>query len=103
MADKFYGAYGVNLLLKDIGDVDGVPMHAIGVSDAGGGGGGGTSAIGSPSDAAWTGTGDGTVIAVLKGIYNQLNLTNTELGEIDQNTLIANGLLDDIKTNTSPG
>jgi hypothetical protein len=26
-------------------------------------------AIGSPDDAAWTGTGDGTVIAILKGIY----------------------------------
>lgn len=35
-----------------------------------GGGGGDSAAIGTPSDAPWTGTRDGTVIAILKGIFN---------------------------------
>ena len=30
---------------------------------------GGVSGIGTPSDAAWSGTGDGTVIAILKANY----------------------------------
>lgn len=43
---------------------------------------------GSPGDSAWTGTGDGSVVAILKAIHAQ----NAQMIT----------LLNDIKTNTTP-
>lgn len=81
------------------------------VAGGGGGGGGGdaltnaqfVAAIGSPSDAPWDGSSpNATVISILKSLHPILNLTMTEVSEIDQDMDIVKSLLDDIKTNTTP-
>lgn len=60
------------------------------------------SAIGTPSDEPWSGSGNATVISLLKAIVPILNLTATEVSEIDQDMDVVKSLLDDIKTNTTP-
>lgn len=69
------------------------------VTGGSGGGGGGT---GEPSDPAWSGTGDGSVIAILKAMYTVMSITMTEVAEIDQDMDTVKALLQDIKTNTTP-
>lgn len=75
------------------------------------GGGGGVSevevtnfseSVGSPGDAAWTGTGSGTAIAILKAIYARLQSIATDTGQIAQDTATANALLQTIADNTDP-
>lgn len=65
-------------------------------------GGGDTAGIGSPNDAAWTGTGPGTVIAILKGIYMIQQAIDTDTNEIVQDMSVVRLLLEDVKTNTTP-
>lgn len=77
-----------------------VPVDATGSPT---GGGGDSSAIGTPSDPAYNGSGDGTVIAILKGLYAQNQEMMMDVHEIAQDTMVANALLNDIKTNTSGG
>lgn len=60
------------------------------------------SGTGNPSDPAWSGTGDGSVIAILKAMYTIMSITMTEVSEIDQDMDTVKGLLNDIKTNTTP-
>lgn len=45
-----------------------------------------TAAIGTPGIASWSGTGNGTVIAILKAIYEQNETIITHLSNIESNT-----------------
>ncbi len=51
-----------------------------------GGGSGGASALGAPSDPAWSGIGDGSIISILKAMFQQNIEIEMYLNEISTNT-----------------
>lgn len=68
------------------------------------GGGAGSPASGSPTDAAWNGSDpSASMISILKAIYSAQMAILMEVNEIDQDMSVVRGLLEDIKTNTTPG
>lgn len=70
----------------------------------GGGGAGGESAgIGDPTDPAWNGAdASASLISIMKAIYTQNATIMMEVNEIDTDMDTVKGLLQDIKTNTTP-
>lgn len=64
---------------------------------AGGGG------IGEPTDPAWNGSdASASLISIMKAIYAQNAMIAMEVNEIDTDMDTVMGLLQDIKTNTTP-
>lgn len=68
-----------------------------------GGGAGGGSGIGDPTDPAWNGSdASASLISIMKAIYAQNAMIAMEVNEIDTDMDTVKGLLNDIKTNTTP-
>lgn len=68
----------------------------------GGGGGGDAAGVGAPTDAAWTGSGDASLVSIMKAIYAIQQAIDTDTNEIVQDMSVVRALLEDIKTNTTP-
>lgn len=67
------------------------------------GGAGGGSGIGDPTDPAWNGSdASASLISIMKAIYAQNAMIAMEVNEIDTDMDMVKGLLQDIKTNTTP-
>ena len=65
--------------------------------------GGGASGVGSPDDPAWNGSdASASLISIMKAIYAQNAMIAMEVNEIDTDMDTVMGLLQDIKTNTTP-
>lgn len=68
-----------------------------------GAGGNSSAAIGEPTDPAWNGSDpSASLISIMKAMYTIMSITMTEVSEIDQDMDTVKGLLNDIKTNTTP-
>lgn len=78
------------------------PVFIVG-GGGGGGGAGGGSGIGDPTDPAWNGAdASASLISIMKAIYTQNATIMMEVNEIDTDMDTVKGLLQDIKTNTTP-
>lgn len=79
-----------------------IPVTEATPLPVGGAGGGDSAGIGSPDDAAWSGTGPASLISIMKAIHTYQQLIAMEVNEIDIDMETVKALLQDIKTNTTP-